>query len=67
MRQALELQLQWQSELRSKFNEEFEILDGAALQYLGRGGRNPWTARPNVICSLPVRPGKLPSRISPSS
>ena len=28
------LQLQWQSELRSKFNEEFEILDGAALQYV---------------------------------
>jgi superfamily II DNA or RNA helicase/DNA-binding PadR family transcriptional regulator len=47
------LQLQWQSELRSKFNEEFEILDGAAVQYLGRGGRNPWMARPNVICSLP--------------
>ena len=47
------LQLQWQSELRSKFNEEFEILDGAALHYLGRGGRNPWMARPNVICSLP--------------
>src|SRR5258706_4302 len=47
------LQLQWQSELRYKFNEEFEILDGAALQFLGRGGRNPWMARPNVICSLP--------------
>jgi ERCC4-related helicase len=47
------LQLQWQSELRSKFNEDFEILDGAALQYLGRGGRNPWMARQNVICSLP--------------
>src|SRR6266566_242318 len=47
------LQLQWQSELKSKFNEEFEILDGAALQYLGRGKANPWMARPNVICSLP--------------
>jgi len=47
------LQLQWQSELRSKFNEDFEVLDGAALQYLGRGGVNPWMARPNVICSLP--------------
>ena len=47
------LQLQWQSELRSKFNEDFEVLDGAALQYLGRGGANPWMARPNVICSLP--------------
>jgi SNF2 family DNA or RNA helicase len=47
------LQLQWQSELRSKFNEDFEVLDGAALQYLGRGGVNPWMARNNVICSLP--------------
>jgi ATP-dependent helicase HepA len=47
------LQLQWQSELRSKFNEHFEILDGAALKFLGRGGVNPWMARQNVICSLP--------------
>jgi superfamily II DNA or RNA helicase len=47
------LQLQWQSELRSKFNEDFEVLDSAALQYLGRGGGNPWMARQNVICSLP--------------
>ncbi len=47
------LQLQWQSELKSKFNEEFEILDGAALHYLGRGKANPWMARQNVICSLP--------------
>src|SRR5215469_14636405 len=47
------LQLQWQSELRSKFNEDFEVLDGAAAQYLGRGGANPWMARQNVICSLP--------------
>ena len=47
------LQLQWQSELKSKFNEDFEVLDGAALQYLGRGKANPWMARPNVICSLP--------------
>jgi superfamily II DNA or RNA helicase len=47
------LQLQWQSELRSKFNENFEVIDGAAAQYLGRGGANPWMARQNVICSLP--------------
>jgi SNF2 family DNA or RNA helicase len=47
------LHLQWQSELRSKFNEEFEVLDGAAMQYLGRGGANPWMARQNIICSLP--------------
>ncbi len=48
------LQLQWQTELRSKFNEHFEILDGAALNFLGRGGVNPWTRRRNVICSLPL-------------
>jgi superfamily II DNA or RNA helicase len=47
------LQLQWQSELKSKFNEEFEVLDGAALKFLGRGKSNPWMARQNVICSLP--------------
>ena len=47
------LQLQWQSELKSKFNEEFEVLDGAALRFLGRGKANPWMARQNVICSLP--------------
>jgi SNF2 family DNA or RNA helicase len=47
------LQLQWQSELRSKFNEDFEVLDGAALKFLGRGGVNPWATRQNVICSLP--------------
>jgi superfamily II DNA or RNA helicase len=47
------LQLQWQTELRSKFNEHFEILDGAALKFLGRGGVNPWATRQNAICSLP--------------
>jgi SNF2 family DNA or RNA helicase len=47
------LQLQWQSELRSKFNEDFEVLDGTAAKYLGRGGANPWMARHSVICSLP--------------
>src|SRR6266567_9490522 len=47
------LQWQWKSELMSKFNEEFEIIDGAALKFLGRGGVNPWTTRTNVICSLP--------------
>jgi len=46
------LQLQWQQELRSKFNEEFEIIDGAAVKFLGKDGTNPWTKRPNVICSI---------------
>jgi SNF2 family DNA or RNA helicase len=46
------LQLQWLSELRSKFNEDFEVIDSAALRYLGKGGANPWAARSNIICSL---------------
>lgn len=46
------LQLQWQQELRSKFNEEFDIIDGSALKFLGRDGGNPWAKRPNVITSL---------------
>jgi SNF2 family DNA or RNA helicase len=49
------LQLQWQSELKSKFNEDFEILDGAALRYLGRGKANPWMTRQNVICGTSRR------------
>ncbi|MGY1784683.1 SNF2-related protein [Geodermatophilus sp. SYSU D00698] len=44
---------QWQSELASKFNEQFEIMDGDAARYLGRDGVNPFAARDNVICSLP--------------
>jgi SNF2 family DNA or RNA helicase len=46
------LQPQWQQELRSKFNEEFDIIDGRALKFLGRDGQNPWTKRANVITSL---------------
>lgn len=47
------LQYQWQSELRSKFNEEFEILTSAGAKYLGQGGVNPFTRRDSIICSLP--------------
>ncbi len=47
------LQYQWQAELRSKFNEEFEIVNSAAAKYLGQGGANPFVRRDNVICSLP--------------
>ena len=47
------LQLQWQQELKTKFNETFEIIDGAAVKYLGKGGANPWTKHDSVICSLP--------------
>jgi superfamily II DNA or RNA helicase len=47
------LQYQWQTELRSKFNEEFEIINSAAAKYLGQGGENPFARRDSVICSLP--------------
>jgi superfamily II DNA or RNA helicase len=47
------LQYQWQTELRSKFNEEFEIINSAAAKYLGQGGENPFTRRDSAICSLP--------------
>ncbi len=46
------LQWQWQQELRSKFNEDFEVLDGPALKSLARRGGNPWRTHGNVICSL---------------
>ena len=48
------LQMQWQSELLTKFNESFEIIDGPAARYLGRGGDNPFSQRDLVICSLPL-------------
>lgn len=47
------LQLQWQQELKSKFNESFEIIDGAAVKHFGRDGANPWLKHDSVICSLP--------------
>ncbi len=46
------LQWQWQQELRSKFNEPFEVLDGALLKSLSRHGENPWLRHDNVITSL---------------
>ncbi len=48
------LQMQWQSELLTKFNEPFEIIDGPAARYLGKGGKNPFDQRDLVICSLPL-------------
>lgn len=46
------LTIQWQQELRSKFNETFEFIDGAGVKFLSRDGSNPWSKRDNVICSL---------------
>ena len=47
------LQMQWQSELLTKFNEPFEIIDGPTAKYLGKGGNNPFSQRNLFICSLP--------------
>ena len=44
---------QWQSELRTKFNDDYEIMDGTAAAHLGRGSRNPFQAYDRIICSLP--------------
>jgi SNF2 family DNA or RNA helicase len=52
------LQLQWQQELKTKFNERFEIIDGAAVKHLGRDGTNPWLKHDSVICSLPFASNK---------
>lgn len=46
------LQQQWKFELTSKFNEDFEIIDGAAIKHLGKGGANPWKKINGVISSL---------------
>ena len=47
------LQIQWKQELLSKFNEDFEIMDGTAAKFLGKANVNPWTKRDNLIASLP--------------
>ncbi len=48
------LVLQWQNELRSKFNEDFIIIDRQELarRRKSAGGRNPWRGAHKVICSL---------------
>ena len=49
---------QWQSELATKFNEHFELIDGAAAAHLGKNGANPFLAQANAICSLPFATSK---------
>lgn len=46
------LVLQWQHELQSKFNEDFEVMDGAGARFLGKDGTNPWLKRDRIICSI---------------
>lgn len=52
------LTTQWQQELRVKFNEEFDVIDGAAAKHLGRNGANPFATTDSVIAPLTfvVRP-----------
>lgn len=45
------LQFQWQRELKSKFNEDFTIIDGGAAKHLEKNGENPWTKYDKVITS----------------
>lgn len=46
------LQYQWQTELKSKFNEDFEVINSAGAKYLGSKGSNPFLKRDSVIVSL---------------
>lgn len=46
------LQWQWRQELMSKFNEDFEVLDGPIIKSQVRRGENPWLRYDNVICSM---------------
>lgn len=46
------LQYQWQFELESKFNEEFEIINSQALKFFSREGANPWTRVDKAITSI---------------
>ena len=46
------LVLQWQTELKSKFNESFEVMDRQALKKYRRSHTNPWNACGRIICSL---------------
>ena len=48
------LMTQWAWELRSKFNESFQVHDGAYLRSLklSRPDANPWSIHADVLCSL---------------
>ena len=46
------LQVQWQTELSNKFNEEFTIIDANSVGHFSRGSTNPFQAVDFAICSL---------------
>lgn len=45
------LQHQWQYEMETKFNEEFEIYNKIAVKFLGKDDSNPWMKRKGAIAS----------------
>lgn len=55
------LQRQWQYEMETKFNEEFEIYNRNAVNFLGRDGSNPWMKRNSIIASysFAIRPKNM--------
>lgn len=55
------LQRQWQYEMETKFNEEFEIYNRDTVKFLGRDGSNPWMKMKGVITSysFAVRPKNM--------
>jgi len=50
---------QWEHELRSKFNEEFTLVDSLTLRYLQKQGHaNPFLAVDKAICSVHLARGR---------
>ncbi len=49
-----QLVFQWQFEMQSKFNEQFDIFDASQVHKIRREnpGENPWLASDRIICSL---------------
>ena len=46
------LQYQWQSELSSKFNEKFEVMDKVASDFFGKQKKNPFEQVDRIITSI---------------
>ncbi len=49
------LQIQWQDEMREKFNIEFKVLDSSEVLAVQRElgmDANPWTVYPKIITSM---------------
>ncbi len=51
---------QWESELRLKFNLEFEVIDTQRLKKYGGTGKNPWPKSARPLSRCPSQPRALP-------